>query len=275
MKKMKSAAACIAAMLLAGMMSGCTGTKVTCESLLDAYAKQTAEQQSVSMLITTETDTMLHFDDADEVRIDYVVKTEVDTVGNDAHIVHVTTSEASDEASPKTNAPQEYYYIYDAAASRKTGYLLDSADPVMYQLDMPDYVYPTAVLDLSSSLSGLTLNPAPAAFNGTECYELDGKMTWETFRQTIGQQLIWVVPDLEAGTDLSDIQFDVKVYFTKDDRKLAGIYTDALAPLNTVIARAAGEMHTQTVERAEIIVSDIQYNTGKTITLPADREIIA
>ncbi len=276
MRNLKKAACGMAALTLAVIVTGCGGTtEVTGESLLDEFALQRISAKSVSMTMTTEIDTALHFEGINDVKMHHLVTSAVDTVGQDAHIVCTTQSDSPSDATEPEVTQQEKYYIFDTAASEKTGYVLDTKDPVMYKLNDPDYVYPTDVLDLKSSITNMTLSNATASFNGVECYEIDGRMTWDTFRTTIGQDTVWVVPDIEEGVVLSDITFDVKLFFAKEDHKFEGMSTDALSPLNTVISRSvAKNENPQTVKKVTVTVTDIAFNTGKTVALPADREII-
>lgn len=261
----------IAAMMFVLSASGCSMSKVTCDSLLNDYAEQSKEYQSVSMVVTTETDSDIQFEGIEPVNSSYVIKTTVDTVGKDAHIMIETKSAEGDVSL------QEDYYIYDENESRLIDYVCDASENVMYQArPASDFAYQTAVLDIRNMLSDLTLEQNTTEFNGTECYVFDGKMTWDHFRTTVGVDSVSIVPDIEEGTDMSDILFDTKIYFSKEGHNLTGLSIDAKEPLTAAIGRSVIQdgTYSETVNKTLVTATDIQFNTGKTIELPADMEVI-
>lgn len=272
--RVRKAAVGIAVTMFAAALTACReAAEVTCDSLLAEYAQQTANYQSVSMVMTTETNTTLRSQGAENVKVHSVVTTNADAVGKDVHIKNSTRSESADGDAPSDGAPQEYYYMYDEAASERTGYRCDWERSEICKLHDPEVVFPTDALDLKTYITDRRLNAATANFDGTECYEIDGRMTWDAFRSTLGAQAVLAVPDIEEGTVLNDVVFDVSIFFTKEEHKLIAMTIDALSPLNTVLGRSSGT-DTVSIEKALVTVTDVQYNTGKTIALPSSLKVV-
>ncbi len=254
------------------LSDGCGKEKVSADTLITEFEGQLLDAQDVTMKIKTEYGITMRFETVADTYMEGTVNTTVDQAGKDAHVVVRSVSNYGEGEDM-----QEDYYVYNTEEERLVDYVCDIYDDVIYVARTDeDFVYQTDILHIKERISDISMDETTCLFEGTECYVLKGRMLWNDYKLTIGQDAAFAVPDIPEGTELSDLFFDVSIYFAKEDHALKGFFVNAKDATEAVIGRSVvkDDEYRDITEKMLITVTDIQLNTGIKVELPDDVEYV-
>ena len=282
MQKSNKRRAAILVMIIAMVsmiMAGCSALspKATAESLMNGYRDKTKDKTAVSMHENVDMDISINLlgeETSGSCNIDIRMAMNGKDVRAEAEgITKINGDEPKNE--PVTS---EIYMLYNEDKDQYDVYTVDKSTGTAVHTTRDAGDDPkSGTMNMIQMPEEAVLEEETEEFSGKECYVVSGKMSWSAIEPAIWEVTETLGARNAQDVDLSDLKLDVKYYFEKDSRELAGAKISGAEAFTEMLDRtmkeAIGFSVNMKISKLDITLDEISFDV-EDIVLPDKYKVV-